>query len=102
MELDKCPLKLKEKALEYLKTHEDSKILGVYISEGIKPYIDKSITQNLYIVSLEWGNLCISMSFRTCSKPEWNFNEVSINSMIYAEILNIVNNCDFLKHQIKS
>ena len=100
MELEKCPQILQDKVNDYLTKHEGAKIIHVSISEGLTPYIDKTISQTFYNVGIEYGNLCTSMSFRTCSKPEWSNSEISISSMIYAEIINIAKNCEFIKQSI--
>lgn len=98
---EKCPDILKKEVEEYLQDHEGATVLGIHIYEGLHPYADKSITENSYIVSLEWGNLCTSMMYSTCTDgAPWHNRGVEKSSMIYAEILNIVNNNKYLKLRI--
>jgi len=83
--MDNYPEKLVQAINEYLEKYKGSKIFH-YDFYTSTPYKDKSITQTTYRVYILYGNLFEVMGYTICSKPEWNFDEVSVSSMIAWEI----------------
>ncbi len=100
MDLKECPEILQEKVQEYLTMHNGSEILGINIVADMTPYVDKSIKETIYTVSTIYMNLCTSFSYKICSKSEWSNKRVNESDMTFGEILNIVNNCEYLKQSV--
>jgi len=79
------PEKLVKAVIEYLEAHKGAELFH-YDFHTSTPYKDKSITVTNYRAYIVWGNLFEVLRFRTCSNPEWNYDEVSSDSMIMWEI----------------
>lgn len=79
------PEKLVNAVMDYIENHKGSELLH-YDFYTSTPYKDKSITSTVYRAYILFGNLFEVMRYRTCSKPEWNYDEVDSDSMIAHEI----------------
>jgi len=83
--MESYPEKLVQTVIEYLEETKGAKIFH-YDSYTGTPYKDKSITDTTYRIYVLYGNLFEVFSYTINSKPEWNFDEVSVSSMIAWEI----------------
>lgn len=100
IELTDCPAILQEAVQKYIKEHKDAKIICISIAETT-PYIDKSIISTAYNVSLEAVNYYTSLRFSVCSKEEWTDRAVSRDSMSTRQIIDIVNNSEWLTEMLQ-
>lgn len=83
--MEKYPEILVTAVNEYLAKYEGSKVFH-YDSHASNMYIDKSIVSTNYRVYILYGNLFEVIRYTVCSKQEWNYKEVSSDSMVAWEI----------------
>ena len=83
--MENYPEKLVNSVKGYLEEHKGSKLFH-YDYHTSNMYKDKSISSTNYRAYILYGNLFEVMGYTTCSKPEWNFDEVTFSSMIAWEI----------------
>jgi len=84
-EFQKYPEKLVEAVNKYLDAHACSKLF-YFDSHTSTPYKDKSITSTTYRTYILYGNYFKVMRYTICSNPEWNYDDVAVDSMIAWEI----------------